>query len=172
MTLTEKSTPEREDKSFGGIGQREASRRGNEARRQKAKARQQAAEQGAVDGARSFRQRLGVSLSKLTQEELDSVVSRLAKSGNANALARLADQAFGRPSEQDDPHGQGTSATLATLSRDELAVALAGLDALPEAPAPAPVHAPVTKAAPPTPAAGGASGGDFFREPLAADEEA
>jgi len=109
----------------------EASRKAGEARSAKARARREAAEQASVDGGRTFRQRLGVSLSKLSQEELDGVVSRMAKAGNANALARLADQAFGRPSEQDE--GPKPSA-LAGLSRDELAGALAELDGLPEAP--------------------------------------
>ncbi len=68
----------------------------------------------------TFRQRLGVSLSKLSQPELDQVVSGLAHRGNANALARLADQAFGRPlpAEEDVPGDEG----LASLSREERAV--------------------------------------------------
>jgi hypothetical protein len=70
----------------------------------------------------------------------------MAKAGNANALARLADQAFGRPSEQDEAQPQSQ---LGQLSRDELAGALAEIDALP-------VHAgetmPGPQAGPPTPA--------------------
>jgi hypothetical protein len=68
----------------------------------------------------TFRQRLGVSLSKLSQPELDQVVSGLAHRGNANARARLADQAFGRPlpAEEDVPGDEG----LASLTREERAV--------------------------------------------------
>ena len=74
----------------------------------------------------------------------------MAKAGNANALARLADQAFGRPSEQDE--GPKPSA-LEGLSRDELAGALAELDTLPEAP-------PADDAAPPSRTPGHASEAD------------
>ena len=68
----------------------------------------------------TFRQRLGVSLSKLSQPELDQVVSELAHRGNANALARLADQAFGKPlpADEDKPEDEG----LASLTREERAV--------------------------------------------------
>ena len=77
-------------------------------------------EQRAQDNALTFRQRLGVSLSKLSQPELDQVVSGLAHRGNANALARLADQAFGRPlqADEDKPEDEG----LASLTREERAV--------------------------------------------------
>ena len=77
-------------------------------------------EQRAQDNALTFRQRLGVSLSKLSQPELDQVVSSLAHRGNANALARLADQAFGKPlpAEEDVPGDEG----LASLTREERAV--------------------------------------------------
>jgi hypothetical protein len=66
-------------------------RRSGEARREK-KAQREAS---AAENALTFRQRLGVSLSKLSQPELDHVITGLAHRGNANALARLADQAFG-----------------------------------------------------------------------------
>ena len=61
-----------------------------------------------------------MSLSKLSQPELDQVVSELVHRGNANALARLADQAFGKPlpAEEDVPGDEG----LAALSREERAV--------------------------------------------------
>lgn len=77
-------------------------------------------EASAQDKAPTFRQRLGVSLSKLSQPELDQVVSGLAHRGNANALARLADQAFGRPlpAEEDAPGDE----ELASLTREERAV--------------------------------------------------
>lgn len=61
-----------------------------------------------------------MSLSKLSQPELDQVIAGLAHRGNANALARLADQAFGRPlpAEEDKPEDEG----LAALTREERAV--------------------------------------------------
>jgi hypothetical protein len=145
---------------FGGLGPQEASRRAAVARAEKQAARKQAAadiEQDAVQGARTFRQRLGVSLAKLSQDELDALVARMAKAGNANALARLADQAFGRPSEQDDGV-QAQRSGLSGLSRDELAATLAGLDALPVS------DAPVTPPAP-TPASAGPPGENFSRDP-------
>ena len=99
----------------GGLDPAEMGRRSGEARREKKAQR----EQRAQDAALTFRQRLGVSLSKLTQAELDQVVSGLAHRGNANALARLADQAFGKPlpTEEVVPRDDG----LASLTRDELA---------------------------------------------------
>lgn len=157
------------DSYFGGIGSVEAGRRGGAARSAKAKARREAAEAGAIDGARTFRQRLGVALSKLAQDELDAVVSRMAKAGNANALARLADQAFGRPNEQDEAPSQSG---LGELSREELAGALAELDALPSTP---PVDAREGQDAqhttPPTPALAEPQAGDFHREPLTERED-
>lgn len=61
-----------------------------------------------------------MSLSQLTQADLDQVVSALAERGNANALARLADQAFGKPlpADEDRPDDEG----LAALTREERAV--------------------------------------------------
>jgi hypothetical protein len=100
----------------GGLDPAEMGRRSGEARREKKAER----EQRAQDNALTFRQRLGVSLSKLSQPELDQVVSALAQRGNANALARLADQAFGKPlpAEEDVPGDEG----LASLTREERAV--------------------------------------------------
>jgi hypothetical protein len=56
----------------------------------------------------SLRQRLGLSLSKLTQDELDNMVKtiiREAKAGDprfVHALARLADQSFGHAREAEE----------------------------------------------------------------------
>jgi hypothetical protein len=101
---------------------REMASRSAASRRAKAEAR----EQNAEADARTFRQRLGVSLSKLGQKDLDGVVTALAKAGNANALARLADQAFGKPqvAEADAP----TDADLAGLSREQRATLRAMLE--------------------------------------------
>jgi len=118
---------------FGGIGAREASRRGAESRRKKAAAKREAQAAAEVNASRTFRQRLGAALSKLDQQTLDAVVAKLAKQGNANALARLADQAFGRPNEQDE--AQRSETGLSGLSRDDLATMQADLDALPVTPA-------------------------------------
>ena len=58
------------------------------------------------------RQRLGLAVSKLTQEELDAAVHTLAiqaASGDAraiHALARVLDQAFGRAKEEVAPDGR------------------------------------------------------------------
>jgi hypothetical protein len=108
--------PPRSGTLNGGLDPSEMGRRSGEARRAKKLQR----EQSAQDNALTFRQRLGVSLSKLSQAELDHVVSGLAHRGNANALARLADQAFGKPlpAEEDVPREEG----LASLTREELAV--------------------------------------------------
>jgi hypothetical protein len=83
-------------------------------------------EKRAAENALTFRQRLGVSLSRLSQEELDQVVSGLAHRGNANALARLADQAFGKaePAEEDTPEVDW----LAALTREQRAVVSSWLD--------------------------------------------
>jgi hypothetical protein len=106
----------RNSTSFTTESAREAAQASARARREKKAQRAQRAQ----DNALTFRQRLGVSLSKLSQAELDQVVSGLAHRGNANALARLADQAFGKPlpAEEDVPREEG----LASLSREELAV--------------------------------------------------
>lgn len=106
----------RNSTSFTTESAREAARASARVRREKRLQR----EASAQDKAPTFRQRLGVSLSKLSQPELDQVVSGLAHRGNANALARLADQAFGRPlpAEEDAPGDE----ELASLTREERAV--------------------------------------------------
>ena len=116
VTNRDSDVPPRSRTLNGGLDPAEMGRRSGEARRAKALARQESAEQNAL----TFRQRLGVSLSKLSQPELDQVVSGLAHRGNANALARLADQAFGKPlpAEEDVPGDEG----LASLTREERAV--------------------------------------------------
>jgi hypothetical protein len=115
----------RNSTSFTSESAREAARASVRVRREKKAAR----EQRAQDNALTFRQRLGVALSKLEQDDLDQVVAKLVNAGNANALARLADQAFGRPSEQDSEAGHQRSG-LSRMSRDQLASTLAELDAL------------------------------------------
>lgn len=75
------------------------------------------AERNATSAHLTFRQRLGVALSKLTQDELDVAVKKLAHDGLAgdtkaiHALARLADQSFGR---------SGTEAVVDDRDVDEL----------------------------------------------------
>ena len=131
VTNRDSDVPPRSRTLNGGLDPAEMGRRSGEARRAKALARQESAEQNAL----TFRQRLGVSLSKLSQPELDQVVSGLAHRGNANALARLADQAFGKPlpAEEDKPEDEG----LAALTREERAVLRQMLeDGLPDEPAP------------------------------------
>lgn len=169
MSDPAQETSPAEQATFGGMTPREAARRSAAARSAKARAKAEAAEAGAIDGARTFRQRLGVALSKLEQKELDAVVSRMAKAGNANALARLADQAFGRPNEQDEAPSQSQ---LAGLSRDELSAVLADIDSIPSTdPSDAPVNQAGQPAPPPTPAQAEPHGGDFHREPLTEGEK-
>lgn len=95
------------ERSFGSLGWRP--------RREKKLQREERAQENAL----TFRQRLGVSLSKLGQREPDQVVAKLAQRGNAAALARLADQAFGRPTEAEQD--ARSDAGLAALTRDERA---------------------------------------------------
>jgi hypothetical protein len=106
----------------GGLDPVEMGQRSGQARREKKILR----EKGASENALTFRQRLGVSLSRLSQGELDQVVSALAHRGNANALARLADQAFGKPepAEEDKPEDNW----LAALTREQRAVVRSWID--------------------------------------------
>lgn len=96
----------------GGLDPAEMGRRSGQARREKAAARAEAAEQDAL----TFRQRLGVSLSKLSQNELDQRV----KDARPSELVRFADQAFGKPleAEEDKPEDD----LLAVLTREQRAV--------------------------------------------------
>ena len=84
MTEKKKSGP------FGGLSAQEAAERSAKVRKAKAEER----EQEATENALTFRQRLGVSLSKLSQKELDSVVKTLAQSNTPGSkrhrLAGLA----------------------------------------------------------------------------------
>jgi hypothetical protein len=113
LTETKKGGP------FGGLSAQEAAERSATVRKAKAEER----EQEATENALTFRQRLGVSLSKLSQKELDSVVKTLAQSNTPaaiNTLAKLADQSFGRPqeAEPDEP----LDPVYAGLTREQRAV--------------------------------------------------
>jgi hypothetical protein len=104
---------------FGGLGASEAAQRSAERRAIKAEERRAEA----ADNALTFRQRLGVALSRLSQRDLDAVIQGLAKSGkpqDINTLARLADQAFGKPqdAEEDSP----IDPELAALTREQRAL--------------------------------------------------
>lgn len=101
----------RSAKPFTSETAREAGKASAAARRAKAEARTEAAEQNAL----TFRQRLGVSLSKLTQTDLDARV----KQARPSELVRFADQAFGKPTEAeaDTPKDEG----LAALTREQRA---------------------------------------------------
>jgi hypothetical protein len=79
----------------------------------------------------TVRQRLGVALqAELTIEDWRAVVGAARAAGNLAALARLADQAFGRAvdAEPEEPKDLG----LASLSRGQLVVLLEMLDQAPE----------------------------------------
>ena len=79
-------------------------------------------EKGAADNALTFRQRLGVSLSKLSQEQLD----RRVLDARPTALVRFADQVSGRPepAEEDEPEDNW----LATLTREQRAIVRSWID--------------------------------------------
>jgi hypothetical protein len=96
----------------GGLDPAEMGRRSGYARREKAARRAEDAEHNAL----TFRQRLGVSLSKLTQRDLDERV-RTARSAE---LVRFADQAFGRPKEAEEDVAQDD--ILEGLTREQRAV--------------------------------------------------
>jgi len=91
---------------FGGLTPSEAAaRKGALARERRAER-----ERDAADASLTAWQRFGVALSKLPQETLDAVVARLAADALAGdtrsvaALARLADQAFGRAQVEEEAH--------------------------------------------------------------------
>jgi VanW like protein len=73
----------------------------------------------------SFRERLGISLQQLTQEELDAVVKRMAgqamngEERSAHVLARMADQAFGRTPTA--PPSEEGEETLESMTRERRA---------------------------------------------------
>jgi hypothetical protein len=107
----------------GGLDPAEMGRRSGRARRAKAAEREEHRRQDAL----TVRQRLGVALqAELTVEDWRGVIGAARAAGNVNALARLADQAFGRPqdAEFEEPEGLG----LASLSRGQLVVLLEMLD--------------------------------------------
>lgn len=96
----------RKARPFGGLTPAEA------AQRRAAKAREARAEREreATLATLTVRQRLGLSLAKLSQAQLDAVVQALAdraakgEEKAVHALARLSDQAFGKaqPEEEED----------------------------------------------------------------------
>lgn len=78
--------------------------------RSAASRRARAAERAAQDAqaATTFRQRVGIALSRLSQDELDKAVKGLAADGKAaslRALGALADQAFGKPAPEEEEQG-------------------------------------------------------------------
>ncbi len=98
--------------SFGKLTPREAAIRSAEVRREKAERRAEDAESNAL----TFRQRLGVSLSKLSQGDLDKRV----KDARPAELVRFADQAFGKPREAEEDVAEDD--LLAGLTREQRAV--------------------------------------------------
>jgi hypothetical protein len=75
----------------------------------------------------TVRQRLGVALqAELSIADWRGVIGAARAAGNVNALARLADQAFGRPqdAEPEEPEELG----LASLTRGQLVVLMEMLD--------------------------------------------
>jgi hypothetical protein len=96
------------------------------------RARKRHREEQAEENALTVRQRIGVALSRLTQEELDALVHRAVQRGDVRALAQLADQAFGKPppAEEENP----TDTSLADLTREQRTALWAWLDELDELP--------------------------------------
>ncbi len=139
-----------------GVDAAEAGRRSGAARR--ARAAERAAAD--ADAATTFRQRLGVSLSRLSQDELDAAVKAMAteatkggKPAAMTALAKMADQAFGKPApEEEDPPGD--ELTLTRAQRSALIARILeeedldgkpsgdGTDPRDDPPSPAPPHPP------------------------------
>lgn len=146
--------PTRSGTLKGGMDAREMAARSAEVRR--ARAAERAAQD--ADAALTFRQRLAVSLSRLKQEELDAAIRRMAtddRPAALTALARMADQAFGKPQpeEEEERHDDvrhltraQRAALMARLLREEEEQrTAAGIDADPRAaddapPPPAPPH--------------------------------
>lgn len=108
----------------GGHDAAEMGRRSAAARRARAAERAQAD----ADAALTFRQRLGVSLSRLTQDELDAAIRRMATDDRPSALtalARMADQAFGKPAPEEEEGEAGDD--IATLTRAQRSALIAML---------------------------------------------
>jgi hypothetical protein len=97
---------------FGGLTASEAAQRSAESRALKAEERRAEA----ADNALPFRQRLGVSLSKLSQADLDKRV----KEAKPAELVRFADQALGRATEAADKPTEPVIAPMSREQRDRL----------------------------------------------------
>ena len=81
---------------------------------QRRRERKQQREREAALANLTARQRLGLGLSKLTQEQLDAVVQRLATDAAAgdtkavHAIVRLLDQSFGRAGQEEPADPRST----------------------------------------------------------------
>lgn len=100
-------------------------------RRSAAARRARAAERAAADAeaATTFRQRLGISLSRLSQEELDAAIRRMAADDRPSALtalARMADQAFGKPAPEEE-EDKGAEDDVRSLTRAQRSALIASL---------------------------------------------
>lgn len=111
----------------GGHDPAEMGRRSAAARRARAAERAQQDD----DAALTFRQRLGISLSRLSQEELDAAVKAMAveatkggKPAAMGALARMADQAFGKPAPEEEEQGEGDEVRKLTRSQRSALIAM------------------------------------------------
>jgi hypothetical protein len=85
----------------GGLDAAEMGRRSGQVRREKKRKREKAAEAAAL----TSRQKAGIALASRTQKDWDDLVMALwhgalaGKTPAVNALVRLLDQAYGRPTE-------------------------------------------------------------------------
>lgn len=130
-TDTEGEKRERSKPLFGGVTPTEAGRLSGLARARK----REEAERAALDARLGFRGRLGVSLAKLSQQQLDKAIAALANSGrpaDLRALANLADQAYGRPGQAEE---EAQDATLPPLTAEARAAFLAEYAARQQEPA-------------------------------------
>lgn len=151
--MTDEATPQ---------GPRKGHTLTDEDRRKAAETRARRARERAeseAHGALTFRQRLGVSLSRLSQAQLDAAVSTLAASGQATdvrALATLANQAYGKPQDAGDEGDEGDAKAWADMTRAERAAYRAELERMLEGGDP-PGHPSVAhenpRATPPAPPA-------------------
>ncbi len=137
ILMPEESGEEGEPKAagspmFGGMTPSEAAR----LRWERARAR--AADEAAAEDVRplskdagGFREKLGISLARLDQADLDALVKRMARQAaqgeerSAHVLARLADQAYGRvPQAAEQEEGEETWEGMSRERRASLAAEL------------------------------------------------
>lgn len=115
------SARESSGKAWGGMTPQEAAQRSAVVRREKAEERRRLK----ADQASTVRQRLAIALSaELSVEDWRAVIKAARFKSDTAALARLADQAFGKPLPEE---GGGNGEDIETMTRGERAALLARL---------------------------------------------